>query len=221
MSFVPGWNAQLEGLIMFIVFEGIEGSGKTTQAARLVTYLREKGTEVLALREPGGTAIGEQIRGILLDPKNAEISKETEILLFTAARAQLFTQVTLPALVTGKWVVMDRWAWSTMTYQGHSTLIKDMTNMACRSRWPDVTFLLDLPAEEGIRRVHGRAKIFEDQPDRIEQKELSFHSGVRQNYLMLANVYKNIVILDATLPPEDIFGAILAEVLRRRNNDHI
>ncbi len=167
----------------FITFEGSEGSGKSTHSKLLCNYLKKKGYRVVFLREPGGTAISEKIRRILLSPKNKSILPQTEMLLYMAARSQLVQEVILPALRQGKIVVCDRFLDSTLAYQGYGlgldiAAIKYLGRKIIRLR-PDLTIFMDLPAEKGLKRC-GRQK------DRIEQRSFDYHKLVRCGYLKLA-----------------------------------
>lgn len=174
----------------FITFEGPEGAGKSTQAARLRAFLLENGVEVVSAREPGGTKVGEAIRGVLQYNEAGEPPvPEAEVLLFEASRAQLVRQVFLPALERGAWVVSDRFADSTSAYQGYGrgfgvATLGAINRFATGGRMPDMTFLLDLDVAEGMRRVASRAE--KVRYDRIEAEELAFHEKVRAGYLELA-----------------------------------
>jgi dTMP kinase len=174
----------------FITFEGPEGAGKSTQAARLRAFLLENGVEVVFAREPGGTKVGEAIRGVLQYNEAGEPPvPEAEVLLFEASRAQLVRQVFLPALERGAWVVSDRFADSTSAYQGYGrgfgvATLGEINRFATGGRMPDMTFLLDLDVAEGMRRVASRAE--KVRYDRIEAEELAFHEKVRAGYLELA-----------------------------------
>ncbi|HNW39124.1 MAG TPA: dTMP kinase [Candidatus Omnitrophota bacterium] len=167
----------------FITFEGSEGCGKSTQSEMLFTYLKSKGHKVIYLREPGGVKLSENIRTILLDPKN-KISAPAETLLYMAARAQVVDEIIKPALEEGKTVVCDRFLDSTVAYQGFGLgvdikLIKVIGDFATQSIQPDLTIFLDLPLEKGLECRNNC-------PDRIEQRSLSYHEKVRQGYLTLA-----------------------------------
>ena len=174
----------------FITFEGPEGAGKSTQAARLRAFLLEKGVEVVSAREPGGTKVGEAIRGVLQYNEAGEPPvPEAEVLLFEASRVQLVRQVFLPALERGAWVVSDRFYDSTSAYQGYGrgfgvATLGEINRFATAGRVPDMTFLLDLDVAEGMRRVASRAE--KVRYDRIEAEELAFHEKVRTGYLELA-----------------------------------
>jgi len=168
----------------FITFEGSEGCGKSTQSKLLAQYLRKKGFSVLFVREPGGTKICEQIRKVLLDPKNKEMSPIAEMLLYMASRAQIVKEVIRPALLKGKVVICDRFLDSTIAYQGYGlgldiNLIKIIGKSASAGVSPDLTIFLDLAVKKGLRhRQSGK--------DRIENRALSFHHRVRKGYLRLA-----------------------------------
>lgn len=173
---------------MFITFEGPEGSGKSTQISLLATWLRERGRSVVTTREPGGTAIGDRIRGILLDPSVVEMEAETEVLLFSAARAQIVRQVILPALRRGDIVLCDRYADSTLAYQGYGhqlnlAQLRTITAFATQNLTPDLTVYLDIEVEVGLRR---KAQGDASQWNRMEQRALAYHQRVRSGYLTMA-----------------------------------
>ncbi len=169
----------------FIVFDGGDGCGKSTQAKLLRDRLTAQGMGVLLARDPGFTRIGEQVRGILLDPDHGEMGMRCEMLLYMASRAQMMVEAILPALNDGRVVLCDRFVSSTLAYQvGGDGLtadeIRTVADIALKGRRPDLTIILDMPAERSIARV-GRAR------DRIEQRPLSYHQAVRQNYLAQAS----------------------------------
>jgi dTMP kinase len=176
----------------FITLEGPEGCGKTTMAARLVERLRARGKWVVTAREPGGTATGEAIRSILQhDAAGEPIGPEAETLLFEASRAQLCRRVILPALRSGAWVISDRFADSTMAYQGYGRglpldALEVMNRFAIGEAVPDLTFLLDLEVEEGFRRLEERQRASGQPPDRMEREARAFHERVRRGYLEMA-----------------------------------
>jgi dTMP kinase len=197
-----------------ITFEGIDGSGKSTQIARLSAAIQETGIRVLELREPGGTAIGEAIRPILLDRKHDGMSQETELLLFAAARAQLVREVILPALAAGTWVISDRFYDSTLAYQGYGRgldlgMIETLTSIAVGNCRPDLTILLDLTVTSAVHRRSGRQSL----TDRLESESLAFMQRIRDGYLALADREPcRIIRFDAELPEavlaQRIFHAI-------------
>ena len=167
----------------FITFEGSEGSGKSTHAKLLCDYLKSKGFSVKLLREPGGTKISEQIRKIILDPKNETMTDVCETLLYMAARVQIVKEVIKPALEKGEIIICDRFLDSTIVYQGYGgginlSFIKKLGDFATLGLKPDLTFLLDIETREGLRRA-GKVK------DRIELKSLTYHRRVRRGYLAL------------------------------------
>ena len=173
---------------LFITFEGPEGSGKTTQIRLLADWLGGQGREVLTTREPGGTRIGEAIREVLLSPAHTEMCAEAEILLFSAARAQIVRETLQPHLVRGGVVLCDRFADSTLAYQGYGRLLdldtlRQITLFATGGLVPALTICLDLPVVEGLRRKQGG-----DQAEwnRMERERLDFQERVRRGYLALA-----------------------------------
>lgn len=195
----------------FITIEGVEGCGKSTQVVRLKHELEDSGYEVEVTREPGGTAIGEQVRQLLLDPAHGDISPMAELLLYEAARAQHVDQRIRPALEAGKIVVCDRFADSTSAYQGAGrgfdmTELEELHRTATRGTWPDLTVVIDVPVEMGLERAaHVHA------PDRLEQESLDFHRRVRDGFLALArNNPERIKVVDGNREvqaiAEDILG---------------
>lgn len=168
----------------FIVLDGPEGCGKSTQARLLAQSLEAAGVSAIVVRDPGTTAIGERVRAILLDPASREMGMRCEMLLYMAARAQMMAEIILPALQAGKTVVCDRFVSSTLAYQlGGDGItaaeIRDIAEVAIRGRWPDLTIILDMPAERSMARV-------QREKDRIEQRPATYHEQVRQNYLAQA-----------------------------------
>ena len=175
---------------MFITFEGPEGSGKTTQVALLADWLRGQGRNVLTTREPGGTAIGDRVRSILLDPACTEMRAEAEVLLFSAARAQIVGQVIRPHLARGGVVLCDRYADSTLAYQGYGrgldlSMLAAITTFATGSLVPALTIFLDIDVEAGLRRKQEHAGSDASQWNRMEAEALAYHQRVREGYLAL------------------------------------
>jgi len=180
--------------IMFITFEGIEGSGKTTQIRHLAEFLRAEGRDCVLTREPGGTEIGKKIRAILLDPENKGMDSLTELLLYTADRAQHIKSVIKPCLSQGKIVLCDRYADATMAYQGFARgldmeLIRRLNGQILEIAKPDLTILLDLPPEIGLSRAWKqiRSGARTGRESRFEQERLAFHEKVRAGYVELAD----------------------------------
>jgi len=179
---------------MFITFEGIEGSGKTTQIDGIFRWLSEKGHDCVKTREPGATAIGMKIRAILLDPDSLDIEPAVELLLYTADRAQHYSQILQPALSKGQTVLCDRYFDATLVYQGYArgldiALIKELHRLIMKDLKPDRTILLDLSAEEGLARAwkqidSGGRTVHET---RFENETIAFHDKVRAGYLALAH----------------------------------
>ena len=164
----------------FIVLAGTEGSGKSTQVRLLRDRLAGEGLDVVTVRDPGTTRIGERIREILLDPTYTEMGMRCEMLLYMAARAQMITQIILPAIENGQVVLCDRFVSSTLAYQlGGEDLtaddIRDVADIAIQGHWPDLTIILDMPAERSMQRINR-------EHDRIEQRPLEYHEMVRENY---------------------------------------
>ncbi len=201
---------------MFISFEGPEGSGKTTQAQLLAAALRARGYAVVAVHEPGATAVGEAIRHLLLSSDAPRpIGARCEALLFAAARAQLVDEVIRPALARGEVVICDRFADSTFAYQmGGRALagsdVRAIVAFAVDGVWPDLTFLLDLDVASGLQRKESGAT------DRLEAESLAFHERVRAEYQELARAEPGrVVVLDARRSVEDLAARILERVSER------
>ncbi len=198
----------------FISFEGIDGSGKTTQITLLAARLQSCGIRVKTMREPGGTAIGEEIRRILLDHKHADMHIETELLLFSAARAQLVREIILPALKAGIWIISDRFYDSTVAYQGYGRglnldMIHAINGLASAQCKPNVTVLLDLPADTACSRLSARVT----SADRIDCESLSFMDRTRRGYLKTAeNEPERFIVVDAGQNEEQLAQKIYSEI---------
>jgi len=205
-------------LSLFITFEGPEGSGKTTQIELLRDYLEEKGHPVLATREPGGTSIGDQVRAVLLAPRNTEMLPASEALLFSAARAQIVNQVIRPHLARGHIVLCDRYADSTLAYQGYGhgldlEILHSITDLVTEGLKPDLTVYLDIDIEEGLRRKLLAYKAGNSEWNRLDQQETAFHRRVREGYLqMAAGEPDRWLVIDATQSLEAIHASIRARV---------
>ena len=204
---------------MFITFEGIEGCGKSTQAKQLVGRLREFPIPLVFTFEPGGTRVGQDIRHILLNSQNRDLSPLAELFLYAADRAQHVEEVIKPALEQGKWVVCDRFFDATTVYQGHArrqdmALIKVLNEKASPGITPDITFLLDCPVEVGLERALKRNKLLvqEDQ-DRFERETKDFHEAVRQGYLLMARENRErFVVVDGTLEEDELTEVVFQHV---------
>ena len=197
---------------MLITFEGIDGSGKSTQARRLAAALRQRGETVRPVREPGGVETAERIRALLLDPALA-IADRAELLLFSAARAQLVDEVVRPAIAAGEVVLADRFYDSTTAYQGGGRGLADEAWLDRFHEWvtgglvPDRTYLIDVPLAVAASRREGQAA------DRMEASGDAFYTRVRMAYLALAARHpERIVVLDGTLDPDTLAARILADV---------
>lgn len=178
---------------LFITFEGIEGSGKSTQARLLAGWLGSSGREVILLREPGGTPLGERVRQILLNGETRALSPWAELFLYEACRAELVKEVIAPALREGKTVVCDRFTDSTLAYQGYARglsidEVEAANRAAAAGLAPDVTFLIDCPVETGLKRAWSRIESKGgDREDRFEKEAVAFHEAVRKGYLDIAS----------------------------------
>ncbi len=202
-----------------ISFEGSEGSGKSTQIARLAAHIQKTGKEVVTTREPGGTEIGEQIRNIIVhNSKGEEMCAETELLLFTAARAQLVREVIAPALTRGCVVLSDRFLDSSTVYQGiarnlAADPVSQINRFAVGNVMPDVTVVIDVPTSVSLARLKQRAS---DLPDRMERENIDFYKKVREGYLVLAKgMPERFVVIDGTKSEDAIEKLIWAQIKAR------
>jgi len=197
---------------IFISFEGIDGCGKSTQAELLSSYLESNGEKVVLLREPGGTSVSEQIREILLNPQNDKMDSSTETILLAASRAQLTREVILPALENGTIVICDRYADSTLAYQGFGRGIdlewlEKLNAFATAEKKPDITFLVDLSVEEALHRMQNKSF------DRIEQVGFDFLQKVREGYLELADKFhERYYVLDGMEAIEEMNRIIINRI---------
>lgn len=200
---------------LFITFEGPDGSGKSTQIARLKEYLSSKGYEVLLVREPGGTRISEQIRNVILDTGNKGMDPICEAMLYAASRAQLTNQVIIPALKDGKIVIADRFVDSSIVYQGYARglgeeMVGTINAYATGGLVPDVTFLINIPVEVGIARKNNQQKL-----DRLEEEDISFHKKVHEGYNRLKAENSRIIEIDGTKDRDEIAREIEAIISER------
>ena len=202
-----------------ISFEGSEGSGKSTQIARLAEHFQKTQREVVTTREPGGTEIGEQIRTIIVhNSRGDEMCAETELLLFTAARAQVVREVIAPALLRGAIVLSDRYLDSSTVYQGigrnlAADPVAQINRFAVGNVMPDLTIVIDVPTEVSLARLRQRAS---DLPDRMERENVSFYTKIREGYLVLArSMPERFLVVDGTKSQDAIEKKIWAEVQAR------
>lgn len=199
---------------MFITFEGPDGSGKTTQVAKTYAALRMRGHNVLLTREPGGTLIGDQIRTILSDLHNIQLHPRSELLLFSASRAQIVHEIIRPHLGSGYTVLCDRFFDSTYAYQGYGhrldmDMLQQITEFATGGLRPDLTFLLDIAPEESLRR----RIVNNDEWNRIDDMTLAFHRRVREGYLRMAEAEpKRWTVIDAMQGVDAVQAEIQAKL---------
>ena len=205
---------------MFITLEGIEGSGKSTQIENIVAFLKARGYECVTSREPGGTEIGAQIRGVLLDPRNSDMDPTVELLLYTADRVQHIRNVIQPHLAAGRVVICDRYFDATMVYQGYARgldkeMIRSLHQLACGGLQPDLTLLFDLEPHLGLERAWrqinrgGRTQ----KETRFEQEKLDFHQAVRDGYLDMARLAPDrFRIIAADQSPQAVAHSIEGEL---------
>ena len=191
----------------FIVLDGPDGCGKTTQTKLLTQWLKKQDIVVETFRDPGDTAIGEKIRQILLNPEHLAMSTPAEVLLYMAARAQLWAEKIAPALKKNRCVVLDRWLSSTCAYQGHAggfgmDKVIAMAANSLERLWPDLTIILDVDLETGSQRLARDL-------DRMEAKGDGYHQKVRDGFLQLAEEQKNFLVVDATADIETVHEKIL------------
>ena len=201
----------MQGRGRFITFEGMDGSGKTTQIRSLGERLRHQGREVFETVEPGGTAIGSQVRRILLDSANQDLRPTAELLLYFASRAQNVEECIQPALSAGKIVLCDRFTDSTLAYQGFGRGLGEETvlaldRIACRGLAPDLTLLVDIDVDTALGRAHDRnASLFSAEETRMDEQSLEFHRKVRDAYLALARQYSSrFRIINGRGAPEEV-----------------
>ena len=202
---------------MFITFEGPEGSGKSTQIKLLTTYLQNKGWSVITTREPGGTPIGDQIRACLHDVNNTAMTPSAELLLYSASRAQLVGELIRPALAQGQIVLCDRYADSTLAYQGYGrgldlASLHQITHFATGGLQPDLTLLLDLDVEAGLARRQSGG----EEMNRLDREAVAFHQRVHRGYFQLVKTAPHRwVVIDADRPIEAVQTEI-RELVRGR-----
>jgi dTMP kinase len=198
----------------FISFEGIEGCGKTTQIALLSDYLKKKSIPHTITREPGGTAVGEGIRKILLDSETIHLTTASELLLFYASRSQNIHEKIKPALDRGEMVICDRYYHASMAYQGYGRgipldFIHRLTDLVCYPFRPDMTLLLDIEPEVGLARARARNQTRTENEGRFEAEDVEFYNKVRDGYLELASEDERIQLIYADRPIEMVHRHIL------------
>ena len=199
---------------MFITFEGLDSCGKSTQVKLLEKYFEEQNKVVKVIREPGGVKISEKIRDILLDTENAEMTIETEALLFAASRSQLVREKIIPFINNGFVVISDRFHDSSIAYQGYgrgidTQFVIDLQKFAIGNAIPTVTFFIDIPIDEVLRR---KAKLSNEELDRIEVSKTEFYEKVRNGYKLLAEKEKRFVTLDGLMKMEEIHNIIIDKI---------
>jgi len=203
---------------MFITFEGGEGAGKSTAIKKIVEALTKAGRSVLLTREPGGTPISEDIRSVILNPKNVEMDARTEALLYAASRRQHVVEKIIPALKAGKVVLCDRFIDSSLAYQGGARGIGidevwEINRFAIGDLEPDLTLFFDIDPEEGLHRI---AQNKDREVNRLDMEKLAFHKKVRESFLSLAHRFPNrFVVIDASSSPEEVFRASYAVIEER------
>src|SRR5687767_6992199 len=210
-------------MVRFVTFEGGDGSGKTTQLRVVESHLRELNRSCVLTREPGGTALGQMLRKVLLEAGDEEITETSELFLYLADRAQHVKRVIAPALFAGKFVLCDRFSDSTLAYQGYGRgmdldWLRRLNDAATQGLRPDLSFLFDCPVDMGLARVARRgARSLDGRPreDRFEREKLDFHERVRQGFLALARAEpKRFRVIDASRPVGDVAEQLRAIVDR-------
>ena len=188
---------------MFIVFEGVDGAGKTTQLVQLVEWLEQQDVTVVTCKDPGSTKLGEQLRTILLSSVDTPISMRTEMMMFTTARTQLVDEIVRPALAAGKTVVLDRYIYSTIVYQGYAgnlptDEIRQINHIATGGLMPDLTFMIDLPVEVSMRRLG-------ESLDRMESRGTDYFEKVRAGFIAESKrAMDGVKLVDGNRLPEEI-----------------
>jgi dTMP kinase len=194
-----------------IVFEGLDGSGTTTQSGLLAEYLEERGHSVLEVEEPGGTLLGRKVRDLLLEDHGIDIEPLSELFLYEVSRSQLVREKIIPELEGGRVVISDRFAVSSVAYQGYGRgipidVVKELNDVALNGVEPDLTFLLDIDLDERAKRSSGQ------KPDRIEKEAREFYDRVRQGYLKEIRSMESAVLIDGSLTKEEISDLVVSEL---------
>ncbi len=203
-------SSLINGKALFLVLDGPDGCGKSSQSRMLMDWLVGRGVEAVGFRDPGTTTIGEKIREILLSPAHDAMTAPTEVLLYMAARAQLWSERIAPALQAGRCVVLDRWLSSTCAYQGYAggfgvEKVIDIANDTLERVWPDLTIILDVDLKTASQRL-------DRELDRMEQKGDGYHTRVREGFLKLAEGRPGFAVVDAAASPEAVHNAVVAVV---------
>ena len=202
----------------FLVIDGPDGAGKSTQIRLLASHLRQEGCDVCQVCDPGGTAIGDRIRAILLDRDCEQMDVSCELMLYMASRAQLASEVIRPALSAGRCVLCDRYISATVAYQGAGGIdaetVLSAGRMAVGATWPDLTVILNVPAEVGLTRLAGT-------PDRMESKDVVFHRKVRQLFLQQAEQQPGkFLVVDASGDQEQVQGRLRQTIVEHFEDGH-
>ncbi len=205
----------------FITFEGLDGCGKSTQLENLAVTLRADGIEVVTAREPGGTAIGERIRAVLLNSRTAGLDPHAEMALMFASRAQLIAEVIRPALEAGKWVLCDRFTDSTEAYQGGgrqlgSEVVLRLHELLCGGLWPELTILMDSDVASSVKRARRRNQDAAQDENRFEKENAAFFTRVHQTFLAIAQREPQRVALIDARPPVETVREEIVRVVRER-----
>lgn len=201
---------------LFIVFDGPEGGGKSTQARLLYEHLKKLGYDVVLTREPGGTKMAEMVRKIILSPK-LKITPMAELLLYEAARAQHIAEVIAPSLEKNKIVISDRFMDASVVYQGYARglgvkFVETLNRLVVGNITPDITFILDIHPNEGLSRIKSRTKTF----DRLEKENIDFHLKIREGYLKLAQRRKNFYVIDVNNKTSQEVHDTILEILHKK-----
>jgi dTMP kinase len=205
----------------FIIFEGLDGCGKSTQLEKLAVALRQQGIEVVTTREPGGTAIGERIRAVLLDSRTAGLEPHAEMALMFASRAQLIAEVILPALEAGRWVLCDRFTDSTEAYQGGGRQLGSDAGLRlheslCGGLWPDLTILMDSEVSSSVKRARRRNQVAEQDENRFEKENSAFFVRTHEAFLQIARRESQRVALVDARPPIQTVHKEIVRVVREK-----
>lgn len=207
---------------MFITLEGPEGSGKTTVAKKVVKELKQEGYKVLYTREPGGVAIAEKIRDIILDVNNTNLDARCEALLYAASRRQHLVEKVIPALEKDYIVICDRFIDSSLAYQGYARDIGieevyDINMFAINNCWPDITILLDIDPEIGLKRIKNNRQ---DEVNRLDLENINFHNKVHQGYQLIKEKYANrFTLIDGNKSEDEVFNDVM-KIIKNKLHEH-